>query len=106
MNASKLYGALAVYLLMSGSAGADTFVMRDGRSLVGEFLGATARSAHLRTADGVERIAVNKIETIRLDHRPKVTEPEVSSRSDRAAPRAVIVGLGHAQFIEHPRSTH
>jgi hypothetical protein len=99
MNASKLYGALAVYLLMSGSAGADTFVM-------GEFLGATARSAHLRTADGVERIAVNKIETIRLDHRPKVTEPEVSSRSDRAAPRAVIVGLGHAQFIEHPRSTH
>ncbi|MFT5176253.1 MAG: hypothetical protein ACI8W7_004448 [Gammaproteobacteria bacterium] len=102
MKPPKFTVALSLCMLMSGSVAADTFVMRDGRSLVGEFLGATARSAHLRTAKGVERIPTDTIEMIRLERRARTTKRDVSSRSNSAVPRALIVGRGRAQSIELP----
>lgn len=99
MTRTHLLGAACAAMLATGAASAtDLVVLRDGRELHGEFIGATGRSVHLRTADGVERRDLSQVASIRLG--PREPSPEPEHAAPHAGDRVIIVGSGPDQSIE------
>jgi len=95
-----LPGALVAALLGAAlPASADTVHLRDGRVVTGEFLGATARTLHMRTRERIRRLELSEVERVELD--PRQDEEPVAARSGPVAgQRVTIVGTGPAQAIE------
>lgn len=80
-------------------AGADSIHLRDGRVLTGEFLGATARTLHLRVAERIRRVPIAEVARMDLDPRSEA-EPVGAASPSRREERVTIVGTGPAQAIE------
>ena len=88
-------------LLVAGAsvpAQADTAYLRSGHVLSGTFLGATPRTIHLQTREGLRRLPVSQVSELKLEPRPEV-EPAASAPRDDDR-RVVIVGSGRGQSIE------
>jgi len=92
--------ALALALAAALPAAADSVHLRDGRVLTGEFLGATARTLHLRTAGQIRRLSLSDVARLELDARPQEGAPAAAAPPPGQDARVVILGTGAAQVIE------
>ena len=90
---------LGAVLCAALPAGADSIHLRDGRVLTGEFLGATARTLHLRVAERIRRVPIAEVARMDLDPRSEA-EPVGAASPSRRDERVTIVGTGPAQAIE------
>lgn len=90
-----LTGILTISLLLVSASFADTVTLRDGRTVVGSFLGGDARSIRVAVGDRVDTYSLGDVANISFDGGgatsnvrpseppPRVFRPESSDQQDR-----------------------
>lgn len=96
MRILTMFLLLAGFLVLPGVGYADTVTLRDGRTVLGSFLGGDARSVRVAVGDRVETYSIGDITSISFDggsassaapvEQPRVLRPEPRSES-RPEPR-------------------
>lgn len=88
---------LAIFLLIANLGFADTITLRDGRSVVGSFLGGDARNVRVAVGDRVETYAISEVTNISFDNgvgssakAVPATPPAPFQRSVRTEPRPAV----------------
>ncbi len=95
MTTSPRFPCAAALLVLCLGATADELRLRDGSRIEGTLQGASARTLHLRTADGIRHVPIAEVEAASFaprDHAPRAP-------TARATAPAMIVGDGSAQTI-------
>jgi hypothetical protein len=87
---------LTMFLLLAGASYADTVTLRDGRTILGSFLGGDARTVRVAVGDRVETYSIGDVTSIRFEggsassaapvEQPRVLRPEPAAES-RPEPR-------------------
>ena len=76
MGGGKTMRLLSILLLLSGLGMADSLAMRDGRIIVGSYLGGDARSVRVAIGDRVESFRVEDISNITFGDQGAPPPPE------------------------------